>query len=251
MTSSIRRSGIFYGWVVLAASFFALFVSMGARNGFGVFVVPMTGDLDWTRTEISAAIAVGVMVNGLSQPFLGRVYDRFGARLVISVSLMVLGVATLLLATTSNFGLDVGVGLDLGFTEIRLTPSLLFLVSIYGLVMSTASSGVSMVTIHAVLSKWFYRRRALVLSLSTAGTSAGGLILTPFSASLIAWADWRVAWLVLGALVLVLALPLAATFLRDQPSEVGELPDGEAPVAAGERGAAQELRLAAGGAAGV
>ena len=242
LTPSVPRNGIFYGWIVLGAGFFALFVSMGARNGFGVFVVPMTGDLGWTRTEISAAIAVGIMVNGFSQPFLGRIYDRFGGRLVISISLLVLGVATLLLAMTSNFGTSVGLAVDLGFTEIRLSPSLLFLVAVYGLVMSTASSGVSLVTIHAVLSKWFYRRRALVLSLSTAGTSTGGLILTPFSASLIAWADWRVAWLVLGSLVLVLALPLVAGFLRDQPSEIGELPDGEQKAPSEARG--QPIRYA-------
>ena len=219
---------IFYGWFIVAAGFFSLFVSMGARNGFGVFVIPMTGDLDWTRTEISAAIAVGILVNGLSQPFLGRLYDQYGGRIIISLSLMVLGLATMLLAFTSNFGTNFGFQLEFGVVDVRLSASLLFLVAIYGLVMSTASSGVSLVTIHAVLAKWFYRRRGIVLSVCTAGTSVGGLILTPFAASLILWAHWRVAWVVLGAFVLVLALPLAALLLRDSPDEIGEVPDGHA-----------------------
>ena len=132
---------------------------MGARNGFGVFVVPMTGDLGWTRTEISVAIAVGILVNGLSQPFLGRIYDKYGGRIVISLSLLVLGVMTMLLALTSNFGTNFGFRLDFGVVDVTLSASLLFLVTIYGLVMSTASSGVSLVTVHAVLAKWFYRRR--------------------------------------------------------------------------------------------
>ena len=217
---------IFYGWFIVAAGFFSLFVSMGARNGFGVFVVPMTDDLDWTRTEISAAIAVGILVNGLSQPFLGRLYDKYGGRIVISLSLLVLGVMTMLLAFTSNFGTSFGFRLDFGVVDITLSASLLFLIAIYGLVMSTASSGVSLVTVHAILAKWFYRRRGIVLSVCTAGTSVGGLILTPFAASLILFAHWRVAWVVLGAFVLVLALPLAATILRDSPEEIGEVPDG-------------------------
>ena len=199
---------------------------MGARNGFGVFVVPMTGDLAWTRTEISAAISVGILVNGLSQPFLGRLYDQYGGRLVISLSLLVLGLSTMVLAFTSNFGTSFGIDLNFGVIDLRLSLSLLFLVFIYGLVMSTASSGVSLVTVHAVLAKWFYRRRGIVLSVCTAGTSVGGLILTPFAASLILWAHWRVAWIVLGAFVLVLALPLAAIILRDSPEEIGEIPDG-------------------------
>jgi MFS family permease len=217
---------IFYGWFIVAAGFFALFVSMGARNGFGVFVVPMTGDLGWTRTEISAAISVGILVNGLSQPFLGRLYDQYGGRIVISLSLLVLGLATMLLAFTSGFGTTFGIDLNFGVVDIRLSASLLFLITVYGLVMSTASSGVSLVTVHAVLAKWFYRRRGIVLSVCTAGTSVGGLILTPFAASLILWAHWRVAWVVLGAFVLVLALPLVAILLRDSPEEIGEIPDG-------------------------
>lgn len=234
MTLRAARPPIFYGWYILAAGFFALFVSVGARNGFGVFVVPMESDLSWTRSEISFAIAIGVLVNGLSQPFLGRIYDRYGARIVISLSLLTLGLATMLLALTGDFGADFAIGFKVGsLINIRLTASLLFLIAIYGFIMSTASSGVSLVTVHAVLAKWFYRRRGIALSVSTAAMSAGGLILTPFAAVLISWQDWRAAWLVLGALVLVLALPLMAFFMRDKPEDVGETPDGDraAPVA--------------------
>lgn len=226
MSFDLTRGRIFYGWFILAAGFFALFVSMGARNGFGVFVIPMTGELGWTRTEISAAISIGVMVNGLSQPFLGRIYDRYGGRLVISISLLVLGLMTMLLALTSDFGTGFAFHVDLGVFEITLSTSLLFLIFIYGFVMSTASSGVSLVTVHAVLAKWFFRRRGIVLSICTAGTSVGGFFLTPFAASLILWANWRIAWLVLGVLVLVLALPLIAFLMRDRPEDIGEVPDG-------------------------
>ncbi len=232
LANASTRPRIFYGWFILAAGFFALFVSMGARNGFGVFVVPMTTDLTWSRTDISAAISIGILVNGLSQPFLGRLYDRFGGRVVISLSLLALGLSTMLLAIISNFGVEFALPLRIGaygmtIFEITLSSSLLYLVIIYGLVMSTASSGVSLVTVHAVLAKWFFRRRGIVLSICTAGTSIGGMILTPFIASLIIWAHWRVAWMVMGALVLVLALPLVVLFMRDSPGDIGEVPDGD------------------------
>ncbi len=251
MTLRAARSPIFYGWYVLAAGFFALFVSMGARNGFGVFVVPMEGELGWSRSEISFAIAIGILVNGLSQPFLGRLYDRYGARIVISLSLLTLGLATILLALTSNFGTNFAIGLRVGdFLNIQLTASLFYLIAIYGFIMSTASSGASLVTVHAVLAKWFYRRRGIVLSISTAAMSVGGLILTPFAAILIRWQDWRAAWFVLGALVLVLALPMMAFFMRDKPEDMGEAPDGDraAPApssAGGSRSAAPPRQRAA------
>ena len=131
MERSTARKGIFYGWFVLAAGFFVLFMATGARNGFGVFIVPLTEEFGWSRGALSFAIAVGWGVNGLSQPFIGRLYDRFGGRAVISISLLILGVSTILLNRTTN---------------------LWFLIAVYGLIMSTASSGASLVTIHAVLA---------------------------------------------------------------------------------------------------
>ena len=198
--------GIFYGWFVLAAGFFALFVSTGSRNTFGVFVLPMTEEFAWDRTTISAVVSVGVLVSGATQPFLGWLYDRYGGRIVISLSLLVLGAATMLLSMTNNFW---------------------FLLGIYGFVTSTATSGVSLVTVHALLSKWFHEKRSLVLSLATAGTSAGSLLLVPLASSLIEAANWRVTWLVLGAIVIFLALPVVLFIVKDSPEEVGELPDGE------------------------
>ena len=67
----------------------------------------------------------------------------------------------------------------------------------------------------------------MVLSLATAGTSAGSLLLVPLASSLIEAANWRVTWLVLGAIVIFLALPVVLFIVKDSPEEVGELPDGE------------------------
>ena len=222
---------IFYGYFVVAAGSFALFVSMGARNGLGIFIEPMESDGIWdNRAAISAVIALGTLVNALTQPFLGALYDKYGGRAVISGSLLVLGVSTITLALTNGYGPEFSVGVGIGFLGLHLfdlTNSLLFMLIVYSMVMSTASSGVSLVTVHAMLSKWFQRNRGMALSVATAGTSAGGLLLTPFSAFLILSSNWRFAWIALGIFVLLLALPLALTILRDTPAEVGENPDGD------------------------
>ena len=234
---------IFYGYFVVAAGSFALFVSMGARNGLGVYIEPMEADRIWdTRTAISFVIGLGTLVNALTQPFLGALYDKYGGRIVISASLLVLGLSTLVLAIVGSYGpeFSIPISINLIFFSYHLfdlTNSLLFLFIIYSLIMSTASSGVSLVTVHAMLSKWFYRKRGIMLSVATAGTSFGGLLLTPFAGFLILASDWRIAWIAMGAFVLLLALPLALIIMRDEPSEVGELPDGEGGE--GERNAAQ------------
>ena len=104
---------------------------------------------------------------------------------------------------------------------MRQIPGLWQLIGIHGFIASIASSGVSMVTIHGVLSKWFRRKRGVVLSLSTAGASAGSLFLVPFATYLIIWANWRVAWFVLGAFVVFLALPLVLLIFKDDPEHIG------------------------------
>ena len=206
MAESVRRNGIFYGWFILAATFFAMLVTTGARSSFGVFIIPMSDELGWSRGTISLAIAIGLAVNGLTQPFMGRLYDRHGGRKVISVSLLVLGACTMLLSQVNSFW---------------------FLVVIYGFVMSVAAGGTSFVTIHAVLVKWFYRKRGVVVSISTAGATAGAMVLVPFATYLIIWAGWRFTWVVLGAFIVFLAVPLALLIIRDDPKDIGEIPDGD------------------------
>ncbi len=211
MAEKSARGGIFFGWYVLAASCFVLFLVTGARNAFGVFIIPMTDDLGWSRSAISAAIAVGWFMNGVSQPFIGRAYDRLGGRKVIAISLLIVGLCTMLLSQVN---------------------SLWFLILVYGFVMSIASGGASFVTIHSVLAKWFYRRRGMVLSIGTAGASAGSLVLAPFATYLILVAGWRMTWGVLGLLIVVLGVPLALLIIRDDPAEMDETPDGDGAIAA-------------------
>ena len=206
MRHSTTQNRIFYGWFVLAASFFVLFISTGARNGLGFFVIPMSEELEWSRGTISVAFAIGWLANGITQPLIGRIYDRYGARLVISVSLLVVAACAMVLSGTN---------------------SLWFLIVVYGVVMSVAAGGASLVTVHAVLAKWFYRRRGMAMSIATSGASAGALVLAPFTAYLILWAGWRMTWGVLGAVVL-LGVPMALLLIRDDPRDVGEVPDGDA-----------------------
>ncbi len=227
----MRRNGIFYGWFVLAATFFAMFMVTGARNGFGTFVIPMGDELEWDRGTISLAIAIGWLCNGVSQPFIGRIYDRFGGRTVISVSLLVVGGCTMVLSLVN----------DISVFGLFVMDRFWFLVIVYGFVISVASGGASLVTIHAVLARWFSRKRGLAISISTAGASAGSLLLVPFAAFMIESVGWRTTWTVLGMFVVFFALPLAWMLVRNDPSDMGEQQDGgPAPgEAAGGRDAAR------------
>ncbi|NQW24092.1 MAG: MFS transporter [SAR202 cluster bacterium] len=199
------KKPIFYGWYVCAATMFIGFVVIGARNSFGVFVVPMSEEFEWNRFTVSIAAALGVLVNGVSQPFMGQVFDRTGGRKMILISLVVLGSGVVLLS---------------------LTFHILFLVFMFGIVVSMAQSGPALSNTAALMSRWFKRQRGTAISVNSAALSLGGLIMVPFSMYLLQATNWRVAWIALGLIVLA-TLPMAYLFLHERPEKKGLFPDGD------------------------
>ena len=197
---------------------FLALVSTGARQSFGIFIIPLEEEFGWSRFTLSIAVGTGFLVNGLTQPFAGHIFDRFDSKKVILVGLVVMGVSTVLLSLTFNF---------------------LFLFFMFGFVVSIGMSGSSMTNTMALLGRWFHRKRTTAMALNLTGASLGGLLLVPFGQYLMEATNWRVTWVALGLLVLLLAVPLAFVFLRNDPSEKGLLPDGdtqdEAQNAATER----------------
>ena len=204
--SSNTPGTIYYGWLVVAACVFIAMAGSGAYNGFGVFIIPMSEEFGWNRSAISLAASVGTIVGGISQPVFGRVFDRIGGRRLILMGLAAFGVSNLLLMFTNN---------------------IVYLVLVFGVLVALAGSAGTFNTAVALVSKWFERRRATAISLVSAGGSLSGMVFVPFIAFTIPIVGWRNMWLILGLIVLVLAVPVAFLILKDDPMEVGQLPDGD------------------------
>ena len=213
--SNPARTGMFYGWFVVATCMFIAFLTMGTRNAFGAFVVPMEAEFEWNRTVVSWAAALGALLNGVTQPFMGYLFDRVGVRIVVIAGIFVVGVSTLLMAATG---------------------SIWYLIAVFGVVSAVGQSGTSLTNTGATLSKWFRRRRGLVIGLNASGMSLGGLVLVPFAAYMISLIDWRLSWIILGVMILILGIPLAFMFLHDDPAKKGLTPDGDPEPAAGPSG---------------
>lgn len=199
-----RKPPLYYGWYIVATAFFIGLVVTGSRSAFGVFVIPLTEEFGWSRGTISLAAAMGALVGGLTQPFIGSLFDRLGARKVILASLIVVGLATVSLTLTFHF---------------------LFFIFVFGFVISTAGGGARLTG--ALVVRWFRRKRATAASLTSVGTSMGSLLLVPFAMFLLQATSWRVSWAALGIVILVLAVPLAFLLIRDDPSKLGLQPDGD------------------------
>lgn len=214
-----RRAGIHYAWVILAATFVALAVGMGARSTYGVFVKPFEADFGVTRTATSAVASVSLLLFAFSQPVIGSLLDRFGGRLVIGGSLLVIGLGSILSGMVTQFWQ-------------------FFL--LFGVVGGIASGGAGLTSGSIVAVRWFTERRGQAIGIASSGFSAGQLIFYPLISLLYTWYGWRQTYLIQGIFVCVFVVPVVIWLLRNDPADVGLQPYGEAPgqgpAGAGSRG---------------
>jgi MFS family permease len=186
------------GWKIVLAGFFGVMVSFAAvvPYTFGLFLKPLSLAFGWHREAISAGFSVAALTVAAASPGLGFLLDRFGPRRIILPCIFVFSLAYASLAF--------------------LTPHLIhfyltfFLVGIVG-------NGTAYLGYSRAISTWFNRRRGLALSIMLAGGGSGAMMLPIITQFVITHSGWRSAYVVLGALALVVGFPLTAWFVREQP----------------------------------
>jgi MFS family permease len=107
-----------------------------------------------------------------------------------------------------------------------LVNSLLGFYLVYGILLSAGMSAMLYLPAWTVIAKWFKRRLSLAMALLAVGAGFGGLICAPASAFLIEHYGWRSAFVVLGVVIWIVAIPLALV-VRNSPAEMGLAPDGD------------------------
>lgn len=200
-TRQIFGRNIYYGWFILATSFYLLFIGYGLRHTFGIFFIPILAEFQFDRATLSLAFSINLLAYGMSQPLAGRLSDRFGAKFVILGSVLV--------SATSMF-------------LLHFASTLWHFYLLYGL-MGVGNSGTAFVTHVGFISRWFPERKATALAIANTGASLGQLTLTPLSMALILNSNWRIAYLILSAAMILTAVPPILLALgRDRPKESEE-----------------------------
>jgi MFS family permease len=194
----------FYGYVVVVVTFLIMVVSWALYHSFGVFFNPLLNDFGWTHAMTSGAFSLSMMIYGVLGIAVGGLNDRFGPRVVLTICGFLLGLGYLLMSQLS-----------------ALWQMYLF----YGVIVGIGMSGVWVPQLSTV-ARWFVRRRSLMSGIVIAGAGMGGLIGPPVVSRLIATYGWRLSYIILGSVVLLVVV-LAAQFLRRDPAQMGQLPYGE------------------------
>lgn len=182
------------GWKALVACFLGIGFGMSPMFMFttGIFAGALEREFGWSRSEIMGAAIFDTMAVLTTGLFAGRLIDRIGARPVALVSCVMLGLMTMALSLT--------------------TSSILFFYAITALRAFTAV-GTMPPAFAKVVSANFDKRRGLALGIALSATGFAGMILPPYLHVFITQFGWRTAYVALGMLPLVIALPAIAFML--------------------------------------
>ena len=202
---SIHRK-IHYGWFIVATGTLCIFAALGfGRFALGMLLPAMASSLDLSYSQmglISTSNFVGYLLAVLVCGFLA---SRIGSRLLIFLSLLLVAVSMLLVSRADNF----------------ITIALFYTLTGMG-------SGAANVPMMSLVASWFTsRQRGKAAGLIVIGSGFAILLsgkLIPYLNRLGDASDgWRLSWLVLGIIVLIVSV-ICLAVIRDTPAELGLQP---------------------------
>ena len=204
--SIAHRTPFYYGWVILAIASLSVFASgPGQTFTVSVFVDPMIAELGWSRSLISGLYALGSVTAAVVVIAVGRLLDRFGARVMLVAVGIVFGLAVIWMSRVGS-----AFDMYLGFTAIR-----------------TLGQGSLTLIPTTLVAIWFVRARGRATALVAIGGAAGAAIFPLLNHGLIVQFGWRGAWVALAFVIWGFVVIPALLLVRRSPESVGLRPDGE------------------------
>src|SRR5882724_12073001 len=193
-------------WIVFGATL-SMLVAQGPviLYTLGLFIKPLNQEFGWDRASISAAGGVAAIFSAITIPFVGLLIDRWGIRAVL-LPIVVLCASSVAL--------------------IALTPNSVVVFMLLFAITGVLGSGKGPLGYAKCVSAWFDDRRGLALGITMSGIGLGAALVPQYTQFLIGNFGWRAAYLGLGLLTLIVALPAAFLFIRE-PAKAGSAAGGE------------------------
>jgi MFS family permease len=196
----MREEGEFKrGWPVLASASVGVGLGLSPLPFYtiGVFIPPLLkefGPLGWDAGFIINALAIYTFGCLAAAPVIGILAEKFGARRVALISIV-----------TFSFAL-MGIGLNTGSKTMYI---------LLWLVLAFAGAGTLPITFTRPVANWFSKNRGIALGIALIATGVFGALAKYFTQFVVNYTDWRMAYVALGCLPLMISLPLSLLAMRD------------------------------------
>jgi len=196
-----KHSLFYYGWVIVAVSFLTIFLVLGTRSSFGLFYAAILQEYGWSRAETAGAFSLMMIIHSMTAPMTGILIDCLGPRMLFPLAALFL---TIGLATSSfisqmwHFYICVGVVMAIGTNMLSYAPHM------------------------SLIPRWFSKKKGLASGLVLSGIGLGTLAMALLNGFIINTLGWRQAFLILGAIIFFIVIPVNAIFQRSSPKEIGQ-----------------------------
>jgi len=178
----------------------------GQTYAFSAFIDHFIADLELSRSLVSTLYTVGTLTASFVLPFVGRMFDKYGARIMISVMSLLLGLACIYMGLVRG-----ALMLGIGFFMMR----------------QFGQGSLSLVS-RNVINLWWVRRRGVAMGISGVAVALIGGLSPYIINSMIPVYGWRMTYILMGAMLILFMLPIGWVFTRDRPEDHGLQPDGAA-----------------------
>jgi MFS family permease len=210
LASALKTRNLHYGWVVAITTFLTMLATAGAMGSAGVMIGPLREEFGWSTADISFAMAVRLVLFGLLGPFAAAFMNHFGIRKVVATALSM-----------------IAMGIIGSFFMTQLWQLVLF----WGVVVGAGTGMTALVLGATVATRWFSKRRGLVVGLMTASNATGQLVFLSLLAAMTEAYGWRIA-LTFVLAIISMAMLLVVFLMRDYPSDLGLPAYGDTAISA-------------------
>lgn len=184
------------GWPIILSSAVGIGLGLSPLPFYtiGVFAGPIAQEFGWEPSKVFFAVFVYALIIVIFAPFIGMITDRFGARKIALISITLFGLFMMMQALHNG--------------SFLLYILLWSLVALFG-------AGTLPITFTKAVNNWFNRHRGKALGIALVSTGIFGALAKYFVAVIIDLYGWRMAYVALGALPILIALPIALVAFRD------------------------------------
>jgi len=210
-----NKNKFFYGWIIVGISTLALLISNGLSiGGIPVFYKFVQNDLvasgavpaDKIQSVYGLAPALTFLFAGFLAPVAGYLIHKLKARTMMVVGCFILSGGLLIYSQA-------------------VSPTFVYLAHA---LLGTSLGFVGVLVCTVLVSNWFTKRRGTALGIVLTGTSFGGVLIPLVATPLIQNYGWRWAMILISLIIWIILLPAAIFLVKNRPSDIGLLPDGEA-----------------------
>lgn len=205
ISTIIFKGKIHYAWWILVGCCAFIMSVLGIVNSCqGLFLIPVTESLGISRAQYSLAITIQGLLGIVSMPIAGRLLPKLNIRLVLTTALI----------------FYIG-----SFSSLSLCKSI-YPFFILSAVLGFSGGFLTYIPVAVLIGNWFKEKQGFALGIAMSFTGIGGAIFNPVGSILIQNYGWRLGYQLLGAMALIIALPVTLGIFRFSPIEKGLQPFG-------------------------